>query len=118
MKVRFLLDENLSPRIKQAVQRREPAIDLLRVGDENAPPLGTLDPDILRYLESAQRLLLTDNRATIPAHLIDHTAAGGRHWGIVWLRAPLCIGLLAEWIHTIWAASEAEEWIDQTGWLP
>ena len=51
MKVRFLLDENLSPRLKVAVLRLNPAIDILRVGESNAPTLGTLDPDVLRYLQ-------------------------------------------------------------------
>ncbi|BAY61761.1 hypothetical protein NIES22_18280 [Calothrix brevissima NIES-22] len=32
MKVRFLLDENLSPRLKVAVLRLNPAIDIVRVG--------------------------------------------------------------------------------------
>jgi hypothetical protein len=51
MKIRFLLDENLSPRIKAAVQRNSAAIDILRVGDDTAPSLATSDPDILVYLE-------------------------------------------------------------------
>ncbi|MGI2907576.1 hypothetical protein [Tolypothrix sp. VBCCA 56010] len=42
MKVRFLLDENLSPRLKVAVLRLNPNIDILRVGETNAPQLGTL----------------------------------------------------------------------------
>lgn len=56
MKVRFLLDENLPPRLKVAILRFNPAIDVLRVGDPNAPPLGTLDPELLRYLELSQQL--------------------------------------------------------------
>ena len=46
MKVRFLFDENLSPRLKVAVLRFNPAIDILRVGDPNTPLLGTLDPSV------------------------------------------------------------------------
>lgn len=59
MKIRFLLDENLSPKIKFAVLRLNPAIDIVRVGDPDAPPLGTLDPELLRYLEVSERLLVT-----------------------------------------------------------
>ena len=33
MKVKFILDENLSPRLKIAVLRLNPEIDILRVGD-------------------------------------------------------------------------------------
>lgn len=66
--------------------RLNPAIDILRVGDSDAPSLGTLDPDILRYLELSQRLLVTDNRKSIPGHLEEHWAAGGHIWGLLWLR--------------------------------
>lgn len=55
MSVRFLLDENLSPRLSPALWRYNPTIDVLRVGDPGAPPLGTLDPDLLVYLEQEQR---------------------------------------------------------------
>ncbi|MFM2312160.1 MAG: hypothetical protein RLZZ04_1436 [Cyanobacteriota bacterium] len=72
MKVRFLLDENLSPRLKLAVLRLNPQIDILRVGGSDAPALGTLDPDILVYLQKSQRILLTDNRKSMPEHLQEH----------------------------------------------
>lgn len=49
MKIKFLLDENLSPHLKIAVLRLNPAIDILRIGDENTPTLGTLDPDVLQF---------------------------------------------------------------------
>jgi len=41
MKVRFLLDENLSPRLKVALLRLNPVIDVVRVGEPGAPQLGT-----------------------------------------------------------------------------
>ena len=69
MKVRFLLDENLSPRLKMAVLRLQPDIDILRIGEPNTLPFGSLDPDVLVYLERSQRLLITDNRASMPEHL-------------------------------------------------
>jgi hypothetical protein len=55
-----------------AVLRLNPTIDILRVGESNTPPLGTLDPDVLGYLQLSQRLLVTDNRASMPAHLSEH----------------------------------------------
>lgn len=118
MKVRFLIDENLSPRLKLALQRLNPAIDILRVGDQNAPALGTLDPDLLRYLDLAQRLLVTDNRTSMPAHLEDHWATGGHLWGLIWIRPDATIGKFAQELFLIWDASEAEEWIDRLDWIP
>lgn len=59
MKPRFLLDENLSPRFKLAVLRLNSEIDIMRVGDSNAPALGTLDPEIFSLL------------ATIATHIVN-----------------------------------------------
>lgn len=117
MKIRFLLDENLSPRLKQALYRLDATIDVLRVGDEGTPPLATSDPEILQYVTASQRLLVTDNRSTMPDHLAAHYATGsGSHWGILWVRPNVTVSQLAAALHLIWFASEAEEWIDHTDW--
>jgi len=117
VKLRFLLDENLSLKLKFALNRRYPEIEVLRVGDEGAPPFGALDPDILRYLEAAQRALITDNRQSIPDHITDHLAAGAHHWGIFEVRKNASLHSLIEEIYLYWSASEAEEWIDRIEWL-
>ncbi len=117
MKLRFLLDENLSLKLKKAIQRRYPEIDVLRVGDEAAPPLGTPDPEILHYLEANQRILLTDNRHSFPTHLADHFAAGHHHWGIFTVRKNAPFGSLVDEIYLYWVASESAEWVDRVVWL-
>ncbi len=44
---RFLIDENLARQaIMDGVKRHNAAIDILHVGDANAPDINTLDPDI------------------------------------------------------------------------
>jgi len=118
VKVRFLIDENLTPRLKAAVQRHDAEISILRVGDVGAPPLGTPDPKILDYLEATQRLLVTDNRRSIPSHVAHHAATGKHHWGIIWVRPEARLGPLAESLYLIWAVNEAGEWWDRTEWLP
>jgi hypothetical protein len=118
VKIRFLLDENLPPKLKTAVFRLNPAIDILRVGDPDAPPLGTLDPDILSYLELSQRLLVTDKRKSIPGHLEEHWAADGHIWGLVWLRPSGTIASWAESLFLIWETTEAQEWLDKLDWIP
>ena len=47
MKVRFLIDEDLSPEYVQALRRHDSDMDVLRAGMLGAPRFGTLDPDIL-----------------------------------------------------------------------
>ncbi|BAY93279.1 MULTISPECIES: DUF5615 family PIN-like protein [unclassified Tolypothrix] len=118
MKVRFLLDENLPPRLKLAVLRLNPEIDIVRVGEDNAPATGTLDPDVLLYLKLSQRILVTDNRASMPGHLETHWAKGEHIWGLLWLRPRTPIGRIAQELVFVWEATEAEEWIDKLEWIP
>lgn len=118
MKLRLLLDENLSPALREALRRHDPDIDVLRVGDSNAPALGTLDPDILVYLEQHQRALITDNRASMPGHVRDHIAAGGKHWGIFTIRPRAPLAEIIESVILLCEASSAEEWQNAMRWIP
>lgn len=118
MKLRYLLDENLSPRITLTIRRHYPDLDVLRVGDEGAPALGTLDPAILHWLELNQRTLVTDNRKSLPGHIANHLAAGGHHWGVFQVRKNTPLLPLAEALYIYWSVTEAEEWRDLTEWLP
>lgn len=118
MRLRFLLDENLSPRVTLTLQRHYPAVDVVRVGDEGAPALGTLDPEILRWVEVNQRTLVTDNRKSLPGHIADHLANGGHHWGIFQVRKNAPLLRLAEALYVYWSVTEAEEWVDLTEWVP
>lgn len=118
MKIRFLLDENMSPEVIEEVGNRDKAIDIIRVGRPNAPPLGTLDPEILLFCEAERRMLVTGNRKSMPGHLRDHFAAGRQHWGIMELAAKLYPEQLAEQIYLFWETSEAEEWMNQQIRIP
>ena len=118
MRIRFLLDENLSPDLKISLLRLNPQLDILRVGEPDAPPLGTLDPEILDYVESSQRLLVTNNRRSMPKHLQNHWDKGGHIWGLLWLRPSANLKIWVEELYLIWEASEAEEWLDRVDWIP
>lgn len=118
MKLRFLLDENLSPRVISTIQRHYPGLDVLRVGDEGAPALSILDPDLLHWLEQNGRILVTDNRKSMPGHLADHLAAGNHHWGVFLVRKDAPLRLLAEVLFVYWEVTEAEQWVDLIEWLP
>ncbi len=118
MKVRFLLDENLPPHLKTALLRFNPSIDVIRVGDPEAPPTGSSDPEILRYLEITGRLLVTSNRASMPGHIKAHWDAGGHVWGILLVRPGATLSQLAQDLLLVWEATEAEEWLDRIEWIP
>jgi len=118
LRIRFLLDENQSKQIKLATLYLNPTIDILYVGEHDTPPLGTLDSDILRYLEVSQRLLITDNRKSMPGHLKSHWVEGRHIWGLLWVRPKTPIGRLAQELMLAWETTEAEEWIDRLDWIP
>ncbi len=118
MKVRFLLDEHLSPRLKAALVRSDTAIDVIRVGDAGAPPLGTPDPDILLFAWGQQRLLVTENRKSMPLHIIEFTQSGQPFSGVLQIKARTPFSTIVKELYLIWEASEADEWVNRFVWLP
>src|SRR5437868_13813413 len=76
MALRFFLDEQLRGPLWHAIQQHNAAgayvLDVLRVGDPPAPPLGTADPDLILWGEANGRVLVTNDRRTMPGHLTDH----------------------------------------------
>lgn len=73
---------------------------------------------MLLFVELSQRMLITFNRISMPEHLKAHWAAGGHICGLFWVRPETSIGQLAKELYMFWEASEAEEWVDRTGWIP
>lgn len=119
VRVRFLLDENLTVDLRAAILNHEASIDVVRVGDKGAPPFGTPDPDILLYCERERRALVTDNRKTMPRHVRELEAAGHTHWGEFEVRhSRVPIGVIAQTLYEVWGASEADEWQGQLRWIP
>jgi len=92
MKPRFLLDEHVNPAIQRQLRRLDPQIEVLAIGDIGAPPAGTLDPDILDWLEKNGYIPVTENRSTMPVHLFNHFAAGRHIPGVFWIRPGIGIG--------------------------
>jgi hypothetical protein len=117
-RVRYLLDENLPRRIKNQLIFHEPLMEVLLVGENQAPSLGTSDPDILNWLEQNDFILVSRNRSTMPMHLKEHTAKGKHVPGILLIRKETLIGKLIEDLLLIWGASEPEEYKDRIVYLP
>lgn len=118
MRMKFLLDENLSPDFVAAIQQRDPTIDIKWVRGPETPPEGTLDPEVLLFCEAEQRALITNNRASMPGHEAEHFAAGHHHYGILQLHVGHSFGEYVDAILLFDGASETEEWIDRTEWIP
>jgi hypothetical protein len=116
--IRFLFDENIDPALIDALVRREPSVDVLRVGWEGAPPPATTDPELLIAAEADGRLLVTLDRRTMPDHLRDHFLAGRHTHGVGLLKARFSFNEYVDSLLLYWSASTAEEMIDFTVFLP
>jgi hypothetical protein len=114
----FLLDENVSPEIAVQVQARDPAVSVYAVGDGFAPPKGTLDPDILFWIEAQGCILVTYNRKTMPGHLRDHLAQGRHIPGILLPNPDMPIGEIIEELLLIAGGSLPGEYDDRIAYLP
>jgi hypothetical protein len=117
-RVRYLADQHLPRRLRRALQSREPGIDIFRVGDPGAPPLGTQDPELLRFAESEGRILLSHDWNTIPDHIRDHQATGRHTAGVFFVKPLVSWDSLLEFLVLVWSASEAEEWRDRMEYIP
>ncbi len=115
---RFLLDEHVDRGIQRRLRRLNPAIDVICIGEHGAPAAGTVDPDLLRWIEEQGYLLVTGNRKTMPGHLAAHHAASRHVPGIFLLRPRLTISAVVQALHLIWQASDIEEYRDQLRYLP
>lgn len=116
----FLVDENLSRAIVDAVRRYNGAVDILHVGDIGAPPIGTLDPEILDYCSRSRRILVTENRKSMPDHVAALFQSGGHHAGILKVRRGRKhdVGGIVGVLTLIWEVEEAEDYLDREDWIP
>lgn len=76
MGVTILIDENLSPELRKQLLRHSPDWEVFAVGNPDAPPKATLDPDILRWCASHNAVLITNNRKSMPGHLREFEDEG------------------------------------------
>ena len=121
MGLRYLFDEHLRGALPEAAVRVAArhgfAIDVVQVGDPIDLPLGTSDPEILRWAEEHDCILVSHDTKTLPEHLAEHLAAGGHSPGVFIARRPLNV-TLAEWLVLAAFASDPSEWKDRVNFVP
>ena len=115
MSPRFQADNDLDHRIVIATRRLAPTIDF-----QTAPALdlhGRTDPEVLALAAQEGRILVTHDRRTMPGHF-EAFIATQTSPGVIILARTLPIGQAAAWLHLLWAASEAEEYVNAIYSLP
>jgi hypothetical protein len=115
---RFLFDEHIPHPLYLALRQREPFIEILCVGEPGAPPLRTLDPDLLVATDSLGRVLVSFDRKTMPGHLADHFRGGMHTGGVILLRNGYTLPEYVDEILLVWGATTAQEWVDLTVYIP
>ena len=115
---RYLIDENISGVYRTQLLHHEPSLTVLMIGDEGAPARGTSDPEILHWCEQNHFNLITNNRKSMPQHLVDHLAAGHHVSGIFTINLKVSMGLIIEQLILIAGASHEDEFRDQIVYIP
>jgi len=118
MQIKYLIDENLDLIYQIQLRRKEPNIVVWAIGDPNTPPKGTLDPEILLWCERYGFILVTNNRSSMPAHLIEHLAQRRHIPGIFQLNPSMSVGETIEELVLAALASLEGEYKDQISYLP
>jgi hypothetical protein len=117
-RIRFVLDEHVPEYLADEIIRLEPAIDVLLLGDEGAPPKRLKDPELLIRLEELELALVTQDKKSMPGHLRNHWHAGRHTWGVIMMRQGHSVRRYAEEIVKCWTSIPREEWRDYSAFIP
>ena len=116
MNVRFLADADLNKAIVTGVLRREPTVHFLTA---HAAGLRRMkDPEVLALAAEQQRVLVSHDVGTMPAHFRTFSNAGKSSAGVFLVAQTLDVGTAIEELLVSWLASDASEWENRLDWLP
>ena len=115
MRVKFQADADLDGRVLRGLRRATPEIDIRTAAD--AALAGLEDPEVLLIAADSGRILVSQDRRTMPVHFARFAAAK-RSLGVILLREAIPISTAIEELLLIWSASDAEEWEGRLVWIP
>jgi len=115
MRPRLLADADLNHKIVVGLRRREPALDFLSARDGGV--IDVPDPTVLRIAAEMNRILVSHDQKTMPRHFVEFVAVQSSP-GLIIVSQDLDIGAAIEDLLLIWAATDAEEWVNRIGFAP
>jgi hypothetical protein len=115
MRPRFQADADFNHKIVVGLRRREPSIDFLSAHEGGV--VGAPDPDVLRISAESGRILVSHDRQTMPGHFVQFRETRSSS-GLIIVSQDLDIGAAIEDLLLIWLATDAEEWVEQLGFVP
>ncbi|MGH9618841.1 MAG: DUF5615 family PIN-like protein [Bryobacteraceae bacterium] len=114
--MRWLADENFDYDILRGLLRRQPELDIIRVQDVGLS--GVDDPTILAWAAAENRILITRDVNTMPAHAYRRAANGERMPGVLVVSRSVTVGAAVADILLISECSHLGEWEGQVRYLP
>lgn len=109
--LRLLSDENFNGEIVRALLRRAPDVDLVRIQDVGLS--GMDDPTILQWAAENARVLLTHDRATLPAFAYERVRARQPMPGVLLVDDRAAIGAVIDDVLLFALCSDQGEWEGQ-----
>jgi hypothetical protein len=121
--VTFLLDEDTDGDLLRALRRRSRiaggvAVEVTRVGEPDAPPSGTSDPDLLVWCEANEHVLVSNDRNTMPIHFAAHLAAGFHSPGVLLIRFATTLSTVIAELELLSMAGQPDDFRDQVVYIP
>lgn len=114
--LRFLSDENLNGDIIRGLFLHQPNLDLLRVQDVGLQEVD--DPAILDWAASNERILLTQDRATMPDFAYERLLRGEQMAGLFVVNDRMPIRQVINELLLLADCSEQAEWKGAVLYLP
>lgn len=123
MALRFLIDENLrGRRLWRGIVRHNVlgglTIDAVQVGDPVDLPLGSSDPEILRWAEREDRILISRDQSTLTPHLLAHLQAGYHSPGIFIVHPIASYAAILNYLEIVAHAGNADDFRDRLVFIP
>lgn len=115
MKVKFQADADLNEDIVTGVLRRVPEIDFQTATEAGLE--GLKDENVLGIASRENRILITHDRRTMPKYFAEFLQKQNCA-GVLIISKKLEISTAIEELILIWAASEAEEYMNSIRQLP
>ncbi len=117
IRYRYLLYENVTPILRNALNRIEPEITVWLSVILAFQKNGTPDPVILEWCANQGLSLVTNNRKSMPGHLREFIALGRTAPAIFVLNPRLTVGETVSELHLIWAAAEPYEYQNKINFM-
>jgi hypothetical protein len=114
--MRLLIDHNFDQNILRGLLRLVPDLDFVTVFEIGMSR--TPDPELLIWAANEQRLMLTHDRRTMPAHAKDVIEAGHDIAGVIIVSDDLPMALVIEQLELIIKCTAIDEWQNVVRHLP